>query len=1000
MHSLAVKPNAANSRPLARALRALWPPPRRPVTWTQALPLLLFLAVFGVACVAAALRHAVVFSNTWPFWLLAATPWFWWMQVAGYGGLSGARGVTALLTRLMVVALLVLALTEPRVVRRSHGLSVVYALDVSDSMGEKVSDTSLAYILKTASGKPEKDEAGLVVFGRDAAVELPPRVSFPFEVINTRVARDGTDLAKALSLAAALVPEQRQGRIVLISDGVQTEGSAESALQEMAARHVAVDVLPVQYEYAHEVWLERLDLPRAVKAGETYEAAVLLSALQEGRGKLVLRENDKVIAEQTVTYSRGKNRYALPLYLREPGYYEYVATIEPAPGEDGWRENNTAINFLYLKGEGKVLVVTDPTGDARDSQSLIAALKAGRRLVEARTSYEFPRDAMSLMPYDAIVFVNAPADGFDAVQLQSLRDAVFNQGVGFLMVGGKNSFGPGGYHRTPVEEALPVSMDTTQKKVLPKGALVIVLHTCEFPEGNVWAKRIAKEAIRVLSAKDDVGLLIYGAGDQWVFPLTPAGEYEKLVTLINQCEPSDMPSFASIMTLGVTALEANDAAMKHMIIISDGDPSPPPPALVNRFVAAKVSVSSVIIQPHGGQDVSIMQSLAGATGGRYYRVDDPQQLPSIFVKEAKTLKRSMIQNKTFTPRLEFPSPILKGIEGLPPLHGYVLTSPKERATVVLRSPETEEVEPVLALWRFGLGKTAAFTSDLAPNWAADWVAWPRYEAFVQQLMVDISRVERPSHLQLQTFAAGDQGVVTVEDDHPEEAMLEIEAQVNGPRQRAESLSLSQVGPRRYQGRFPLWGKGRYQVTLAGVGAGRSETALGGFALAYSPEYLRFRSDPILLRQIAQKTGGRLLTGRETGKDLFTVKRVPKESSQPVLEWLLILLACLIPLDVAVRRVQLDWALIRGWIHPGRKAESTETLGALLKRKETVDGTLAGAPEAVRRRPAVEAPRRTAPTAAAPAKPQPPASAPEAATPASSTTERLLAAKRRRKQEDS
>ena len=231
-------------------------------------------------------------------------------------------------------------------------------------------------------------------------------------------------------------------------------------------------------------------------------------------------------------------------------------------------------------------------------------------------------------------------------------------------------------------------------------------------------------------------------------------------------------------------------------------------------------------------------------------------------------------------------------------------------------------------------------------------------------------------------------------------MLEIEAQVNGPRQRAESLSLSQVGPRRYQGRFPLWGKGRYQVTLAGVGAGRSETALGGFALAYSPEYLRFRSDPILLRQIAQKTGGRLLTGRETGKDLFTVKRVPKESSQPVLEWLLILLACLIPLDVAVRRVQLDWALIRGWIHPGRKAESTETLGALLKRKETVDGTLAGAPEAVRRRPAVEAPRRTAPTAAAPAKPQPPASAPEAATPASSNTERLLAAKRRRKQEDS
>ena len=139
--------------------------------------------------------------------------------------------------------------------------------------------------------------------------------------------------------------------------------------------HVAVDVLPVQYEYQHEVWLERLDLPRQVKIGETYEASVLLNSLQPGDGKLVLRENGKVIAEQTVHYERGKNRYALPLYFREPGYYEYVATIEPPAGQDGWQENNTAINFLYLKGEGKVLLVTDPQGDPRDWETLVKALK-------------------------------------------------------------------------------------------------------------------------------------------------------------------------------------------------------------------------------------------------------------------------------------------------------------------------------------------------------------------------------------------------------------------------------------------------------------------------------------------------------------------------------------------------------------------------------------------------------------------------------------------------
>ena len=121
-----------------------------------------------------------------------------------------------------------------------------------------------------------------------------------------------------------------------------------------------------------------------------------------------------------------------------------------------------------------------------------------------------------------------------------------------------------------------------------------------------------------------------------------------------------MPSFQSIMQMGLTGLKASDAATKHMIIISDGDPSPPTPDLVNQFLAEKISVSTVVINPHGGVDIPAMQALAGVTGGRHYLVMDPNELPSIFIKEAKTLKRSMIQNTTFVPTVESSSPMLKG----------------------------------------------------------------------------------------------------------------------------------------------------------------------------------------------------------------------------------------------------------------------------------------------------------------------------------------------------
>lgn len=918
----------------------LFPAPRKPLTLRSALPLILFLACFGAGCMLLEIFRILTFSSPKAFFLLLAMPWIWWLHLVGFSGLGKARSMVALLVRLFLIGLFVILLAEPRAIRKSDALSVVYALDLSDSIGEKVSDAGLGYITKTVSARPEKDEAGLVVFGRDAAVELPPRMSFPFEAINCRIAKDGTNLARGLSLAAAVLPQENQGRIVLISDGTQTEGNLSRVLDELKAREIAVDVLPIQYLYQEEVWLEKLELPRFVKVGETYEASIVLSSLQAGSGRLELRENGATICEEEVTFNPGKNRYVLPLYLREPGYYEYVAKIDVPAGKDGWQQNNIAINYLFLRGEGKVLLVTDPQGDERDWQSLVEALRRGRHIVELCGSFEFPRDALSLMPYDCVIFVNVPADAFDLVQLEALKDAVYHQGVGFLMVGGQNSFGPGGYHRTAVEKALPVTMDITQKKILPKGALVIVLHTCEFPEGNTWGKRIAKAAIRVLGARDEVGVLVYGQlGEQWLFPLTPAAQYQRLVQLINQAEIGDMPSFATTMQMALQALKASEAAMKHMIIISDGDPQPPLPALVKKFVAAEVSISisTVVIQPHDQQGVSVMKSIAGATGGRSYYPQDPQLLPSIFIKEAKTLRRSMIQNKVFTPEVHFPSAVLKGIDSIPELRGYVLTTPKPRATTILKGPETEQLDPLLATWRYGVGKTGAFTSDLSPNWAASWVQWDRYQAFVNQLITDISRAERASNLHMRAFAEGNLGIIVVEDFDSRDSFLEIEAQMSGPRRRSETIRLKQTGPRRYRGKFPLWGKGRYQIVAVGVGDGRSERAVGGFVVPYSPEYLRFRSNPIVLKQIAQRTGGRTLTGDERGEEIFIKERKPKESSRSVADWFLLLLACLVPLDVGVRRIQLDWYVVRGWLRLGRRAvPSGETLGALLRRKREIE----------------------------------------------------------------
>ncbi len=999
---------------LRRVLRSVFPPPRRPVTLRQVLLLVLFFVVYFGTCAALVFTHKVLFVRSSMFELMAVCVWIWWMYVAGYSGLPGRRAGIAFLVRALLLGVFCLALAEPRAVRTSDLLSVVYAIDLSDSIGEGSTETALQFMATTVNQKPERDQAGLVVFGRNAAAELPPRQAFPFDSgsvsINSHVDRGATNIEQALSLSAAMLPEENAGRIVLVSDGAATEGSLTRILDDLKSRDIAVDVLPVQYDYSREVWLERLDLPRFVKLGDNYEAVIVLSSLQNGSGRLVVREQGRVISEQSVDFRAGKNRYVVPIKLREPGYYEYSATIETPNGADHLKQNNTVLNYLYVKGEGRVMVVRDSAGKKEDWAPLVAALKAEQRLVDVFTAEQFPRDALSLMPYDAVIFVNVAADAFDPVQFKAVHDAVRDLGVGFLMVGGRNSFGPGGYNKTPIEDVLPVSMDITKKKVLPKGALVIVLHTCEFPEGNTYAKRVTKEAIRVLGSQDEAGVLAFMQGDSsWVFELTPVSQYDAMVRKINAATPGDMLAFQPIMEAGYTALAKSDAAAKHMIVISDGDPQPPTPQLLKDFKAKDITISTVSIFPHGGVEVGTLQAMANLTGGRYYTTTDPEQLPSIFIKEAKSLKRSMVQNKTFTPEVGFPSPILKGLGGLPPLHGYVLTTPKERLTELILEahlPDDDSLDPVLARWKFGLGTTAAFTSDLSSNWGADWVGWEGYRAFVKQLMTDIARVQDEEHLRLWAYSSGTQGVIVAEDFHPQNMFLEMQAQVSGPQDKSEAIQLRQIAPRRYQATFPLWGPGRYQVMAIGKSGDRTARAQGGFIVSYSPEYLRFRSNPMVLDEIAEKTGGKVLKKDATADDIYRSRRQPKRSSRPIFDWFLVALACLLPLDVAFRRIQIDRNSFATLLGLGRrKTESTATMGTLLSRKQTLkkafDAQRLPVPRPLRTPTGSTAGGPLGGTAASPkaGPPKPEPKPAESKKPGDeSTTGRLLEMKRKRQQE--
>lgn len=1004
-------------------------PPRRPVRIADLWPLGLFLIAYGLVCLWLELADKVLFVSPWAFALMLIAPWFWWMHAAGYSGLRGDRAIMALLVRLSLFGLLVAMIAEPRSVQKNEKLVVMMVMDVSASVSHESKRETLKVLARIASTKPASDEVGMVLAAREAAVEHAPSMAPPgeFTTTATGVDSDGTNLAKALRLASAMIPESTEGRIVLATDGAATEGSLPSVLDELRSRSIAVDVLPIHHmETKNEVWVERLELPRFVRAGDTYEAKVIYSALKTGRGVLVLEENGQRIAERPVEFQAGKNNEPIPIYRREPGYYEYAVTLEVPEGEDGVMRNNKAVSFLYLQGDGKVLVVRDSEGNQEDWRSMVEAMRQAKRSVEVIDSYQLPRNSMALLPYDCLVLANVAVDMFDTVQLQAVHDAVRNQGTGLLMVGGENSFGPGGYHRTPIEEALPVTMDIKQHRILPKGALVIVLHTCEFPQGNTWAKRITKQAIKVLSDQDEAGVLAYDSmgKDRWIVPMMPVSKFNTMATLINQAQIGDMPSFGPTMEMGYLALAKSNAMAKHMIIISDGDPSAAAPGLLEKFVKAKITISTVSVFPHGNTLV-LMKGIAKTTGGTHHNPQNPNQLPSIFIKEAKTLRRSMIQevHGGFVPEISFPSSIVKGIDAMPPLYGYVITTPKPHPAVsVMEVPKTEDRDPLLARWNYGVGRSVAFTSDLSPLWGADWVNWGQYQAFVKQLITDVSRVRRLGTLRIQSFASGTQGVVIVEDHSENPIFLNLTAQVDGPHDQRREVRLKQTGPSRYEGRFPLWGVGRYQASVTAMHSTersepeqedqdaappspdqevenesvQTERVHAGFAVPYSQEHMRFRGDPITLERIREATGGRNLKADVTGEEIYDVERVIRKSDKSMADWmpLWIFLLSLLLLDVAMRRVHLDWAMMAAWFRT-RQTSSEKTMDALLRRKKTVALAMQQRTDELPSDPLTGAQAEAGKTE----RPKPKGKIKPAAQEDALTTSRLLAMKRKRETED-
>ena len=870
-----------------------------------------------------------------------AVSWVAWLTFQSDSSVGRIRIWVATVFRLLGVTAICLSVAGLQWLRPQEGMNVIFLLDRSQSVPADQQEASIQYVNEAVVGKMKNDMAGVLVFGGDAGIEQMVQERVELGAIQAVLETDRTDIAAAIRLATASFPQYGQKRMMLVSDGNENLGDSLTAIAAAQPLEVSLDVVPLGADRRRDIAVQRLGLPGNVKKGSTFEAKIFALSDEPGPARVRLFRNHQLLGEQEVRLEKGKNLLAFPQTLPNAGFYTYDVEII-APG-DRVAQNNRAINFVNVMGDPRILLVSNqPTED----QALADALRSSQMEVIHAGLSGFPDSLAEIQSYDAIFLSNIAAGDLGRVVMRRVESAVCDFGVGLVCVGGDQAYAAGGYRGTPLERTLPVDMELSSKKVLPNGALAMVMHGMEFNDGNQVARQVALGVLNAMGPDDELGIVLWDGQERWLFPMTKIGEGKDLGQRIMGMNQGDLPSFHNIMTMAHEGLRESTANLKHLIVFSDGDPGAPSEALMEALRGDRITVSSVLIAGHAGPE--IMQWIAEQGGGRFYDVRSPDRLPQIFIKETSVILKSAISENSFRPQRAAGTELIRGFSGeFPLLRGHVATTAKGRAEVPLL---TESGDPLLAHWQYGLGRAAAFTSDAKARWASSWLEWGQYRQFWSQIAQwALRRVENTDFASEVSIDKG-RGVISVEavDEQGNfRNFLELNARVMNPNGESQALRIEQTAPGRYEARFDASQVGAYTINLMHMEGERLlGTQMIGASLNASPEYSTGATRWDLLNRLAEVSGGTVFPEMTATANPFGHDR--RETFQPLnlWEWLLKFAILLLPLDIGLRRIQIDreqwdraWRSVIGriafWNQAKPLPQRDESLSALLNRRDQV-----------------------------------------------------------------
>jgi Ca-activated chloride channel homolog len=677
--------------------------------------------------------------------------------------------------------------------------------------------------------------------------------------------RAATDIQDGVAAAVGLEP--RGGRVVVLSDGAQTNGDLMADAPLARARQVRVSWVRLRAGAARDAAITSLELPAAVHLGDSVPISLTVHSTTTGFALLTVRSDGSSTRSQTIRVLAGDNPLLLLYTAARRGWHAFQASVSLQG--DGDPHDNSLSAVTDVLAAPRVLVVAQPGSTV---PGLLAKLGMRVRVVAAG---QLPASTAGYLDEDAVVLDDVPATALSRVRAVALDDAVTGDGLGLLALGGPRSFSLGRYATSPLQSILPVRSLVPGNLQRRNVAIELVLdHSGSMidraggvPKITMTHKAATQTAGFIAAHDDQLGIIDFDIVPHTLIPIERLGSAavrDRVDRKVDGLQANGGTNIYLGLRAGYEQLMRSHAQERHIILMTDG--ITPPANYTSLFAelrAAHISVATVALGSDA--DRTLLTQISTATGGHAYATDNAHDLPKIFAKETQLSAKPVRVRGHLAVSLSSDSAVVRSLlrGGLPAVSGNVVTTVQIGAQAdLIATGAKSTTDPALAEWQIGAGRVVAFTPGLGSPWGAAWLARPSLwndairwlERGVQvPALTPVADPDSSSELEIDLATAGAAAL----------GVTGVSGTLTDAAGASSSVQFSAAGPALYTANVAGLPPGVYSFSLATSGAASLRSS-GEVAIPYPDEFSPVPAEVSPLAELVHQTGGRVTAVSDLG----------------------------------------------------------------------------------------------------------------------------------------